>query len=501
MMMYRTNNELTSMSIAGTSHLNFPIKWDSAAFIQNRMKVLLVLSMLFLGVFNSEAQQRTTAKPIPSAPTPPTLTRILLIFDCSNSMFGIWESDSKYNIAKRLVSSMVDSLGVEPNVQLALRCYGHQKKYPPQDCDDTKLEVPFARDNGYLIKNKLNKLAPSGTTPIALSLEACAKDFPDTKARNIVLLITDGKEECGGDPCAISAALQSKGIVLRPFIVGVGKMDPDITNSFNCIGNFYDASSESSFKQVLNVIITQVLNTTTCQVNLLDKNGKPTETDVAMTFYDQKTNQIKYNLVHTMNNRGVPDTLRIDGLSTYRIVAHTLPPIEKKDVQLVAGKHTVIPIDAPQGFLNLKAGEGAIYRDLQCIIRKVNEMQTLDVMSFKETRKLIVGKYDLEILTLPRTYLKAVDVAQSHTTTIKIDEPGTVNFQLPLQGVASILMEDKGSMIWVCNLNENTNQDIIRLQPGKYKVVFRGKGIRETLFTIEKNFTVQPGTSQQVAIK
>jgi Ca-activated chloride channel family protein len=122
-------------------------------------------------------------------------------------------------------------------------------------------------------------------------------------------------------------------------------------------------------------------------------------------------------------------------------------------------------------------------------------------MTFKETRKLIVGKYDLEILTLPRTTIKAIDIAQSHTTTIKIDEPGTVNFQLPLQGVASILMEEKGSMIWVCNLNENTNQDIIRLQPGKYKVVFRGKGVRETLFTIEKNFTVQPGTSQQVAIK
>jgi hypothetical protein len=56
-------------------------------------------------------------------------------------------------------------------------------------------------------------------------------------------------------------------------------------------------------------------------------------------------------------------------------------------------------------------------------------------------------------------------------------------------------------MVWVCNLNENSNQDIVRLQPGKYKVVFRGKGIRETLFTIEKNFIVQPGTSQQVAIK
>ncbi len=478
------------------SKLFSPKKGERFPFLSLSLGFLLILIP-----FLSPAQTRTTAKPVITAPAPPLLTRILLIFDCSNSMFGIWESDSKYNIAKKLVSSMVDSLGRQPNVQLALRCYGHQKKYPPQDCDDTKLEVPFARDNGYLIKNKLNKLTPSGTTPIALSLEACAKDFPDTKARNIVLLITDGKEECGGDPCAISAALQSKGIVLRPFIVGVGKMDPEITNSFNCIGNFYDASSESSFKQVLNIIITQVMNTTTCQVSLLDKSGKPTETDVAMTFYDQKTNLVRYNFVHTMNNRGVPDTLRIDGLNTYRIVVHTLPPVEKKDVQLIAGKHTIIPIDAPQGFLNLKAGEGMTYRDLQCIIRKAGDMNTLDVMSFKDTRKLIVGKYDLEILTLPRTNLKAVDIAQSHTTTVKIDEPGTVNFQLPLQGVASILMEEKGQMVWVCNLSENSQQEVIRLQPGKYKAVFRGKGVRETLFTIEKNFIVQPGTSQQVVLK
>lgn len=176
-------------------------------------------------------------------------TRILLIFDCSNSMYGLWESDSKYAIARRLVGRMVDSLSREPNVQLALRCYGHQKKYPPQDCDDTKLEVPFARDNAWLIKSKLEKLKPSGTTPIALSLEACAADFPDRNARNVVLLITDGKEECGGDPCAISAALQSKGITLRPFIVGVGQLDPAIRESFQCIGNYYDAATEGAFRK------------------------------------------------------------------------------------------------------------------------------------------------------------------------------------------------------------------------------------------------------------
>ena len=36
-----------------------------------------------------------------------------------------------------------------------------------------------------------------------------------------MILITDGIEECGGDH-AISIALQKKGIVLKPFVIGVG---------------------------------------------------------------------------------------------------------------------------------------------------------------------------------------------------------------------------------------------------------------------------------------
>lgn len=396
---------------------------------------------------------------------------------------------------------MVDSLSREQNLQLALRCYGHQKPYPPQDCDDTKLEVSFGSDNAWLIKSKLNKLNPSGTTPIARTLEACAKDFPDKNARNVVLLITDGKEECGGDPCAVSAALQSKGIVLRPFIVGVGKLDPEITASFNCIGNYYDASSETSFKQVLKVIITQVMNTTTCQVNLLDASGKPTETDAAMSFYDQNTGALKYHFIHTMNNRGLPDTLRIDHLSKYRIVVHTLPEVEKKDISLNPGKHTTIAIDAPQGYLRLKAGSSNQYRDLQCIIRRPGEIKTLNVMNLHEQRKLITGNYDLEILTLPVTLIKGVNISQSHTTTVEIDEPGTVNFQCSIPGVCSILLEDKGEFNWVCNLKDNVNQEVVRLQPGKYRAVFRGKNIKETLFTIEKSFVVEPGTSIQVSLK
>src|ERR1035437_9387121 len=78
---------------------------------------------------------------------PKPLSRILFVFDASQSMYGRWQSDTKFNIASRLFVNILDSLKNLKNLEVALRVYGHQKPFPPQDCDDTKLEVPFGKDN------------------------------------------------------------------------------------------------------------------------------------------------------------------------------------------------------------------------------------------------------------------------------------------------------------------------------------------------------------------
>ena len=61
-------------------------------------------------------------------------------------------------------------------------------------------------------KNRLKTLRPKGTTPIAKALESGALDFPTNinKSRNIVVLITDGIEECNEDPCDVSRLYQEK---------------------------------------------------------------------------------------------------------------------------------------------------------------------------------------------------------------------------------------------------------------------------------------------------
>lgn len=87
---------------------------------------------------------------------------------------------------------------------------------------------------------------------------------------------------------------------------------------------------------MLKVVIDQALNSTTTQLLLLT-DDTATGTDVPVTFYDQRTGEDRYDFVHTMNLRGEPDTLNIDPVFTYRIVAHTVPPSVKENVTIEPG--------------------------------------------------------------------------------------------------------------------------------------------------------------------
>ncbi|MEG2178879.1 MAG: VWA domain-containing protein, partial [Bacteroidales bacterium] len=165
--------------------------------------VILVISMA--SIFSIYAQSS-----ILQDVDPVFKTRILLIYDASNSMNARWQSDSKMLISQNLMMNILDTLSQIKNLELALRVYGHQSSFPPLDCKDTRLEVPFAANNVKQIAHKIKSLVPKGSTPIAYSLEQAANDFsPCSNCRNIIILITDGLEECGGDPCAASAYLQS----------------------------------------------------------------------------------------------------------------------------------------------------------------------------------------------------------------------------------------------------------------------------------------------------
>lgn len=458
-------------------------------------RFMLAVVLLFLSAtIGLRAQQ------IKEKEKPKPLTRILFVFDASQSMYGRWQSDMKINIAQRLLSNLLDSLNHVDNLELALRVYGHQKNFPPQDCDDSRLEVPFAPGNAKKIKHVLKILVPKGTTPIAYSLEKAATDFtPCDNCRNIIVLITDGLEECNGDPCAVSRALQKKGIVLKPFIIGIGK---DFKTAFDCVGTYFDASNEQAFSKALNVVISQALNSTTAQVNLLDKENNPTETNVNMTFYDNFSGLVKYNFIHTLNSKGIPDTMVIDPLVTYKMVVHTIPPVSLDSIHLTPGKHTIIPVRCPQGSLLLKVGGSASsIKNLPCIVRQKGMSETINIQTFNTTEKYLTGDYELEVLCLPRMKIKDVEVLQSHVTTVEIPVPGIAVIQKSTNGYGSLYVEEDNEMKWIYNFRDNNpNVESIILQPGKYRAVFRSKFSDKSIYTVEKSFRVESGETINVKL-
>lgn len=416
------------------------------------------------------------------------VTRVLFIFDASQSMYAQWEGNSRMEIAKELLSNMLDSLDNKENLQVGLRCYGHQKPSPPQDCRDTRLEVPFGKNTIPAIKNRLKTLRPKGTTPIAKALESGALDFPavTSNSRNIVILITDGIEECGGDPCAVSRLYQEKKIILKPFVIGIG-LSEEYKKNFECVGTFYDARNPDEFKNILDVVISQVLNSTTAQVNLLDENEMPTESNIPLSFYDSFSGILQYNFIHTMNSRGNPDTLNIDPVLSYKVVAHTIPQTEAEgDWKLIPGKHTTIPIKCPQGTLSISSAVNKT--KVECIVREKGKTETLNVQQLNTKQRYLTGEYDLEILTLPRIY-ETVRVNQSESTNVKIPEPGLVVLSASSSPYGSIF-EVSNELKWVCDLNTKKGRQALYLLPGKYKVVYRAKNASSSEYTKEKTFKV-----------
>lgn len=430
-------------------------------------------------------------------------TRILFIFDASNSMNGYWEKERKIVTATRLLSESLESLEGVKNLELGLRVYGHQTKHVPghQDCEDTELVVDIGPGRNLIIKKELSRITPKGTTPIARSLELGAKDFDDeANCRNIIILITDGIEACDGDPCAISKAMKARGVVLKPFIIGIG-IDELYRSTFECVGNYYDASKEETFKNVLDIVISQALNSTTAQINLLNESNQPLETNVPMSIYNSDNGQLVYNFVHTLNHAGNPDTIRLDPLLKYRIKVHTYPPVEKDGFEIVPGEHNILDLNTPQGDLNLTFGSARNeYPDLKCIVRPHGSCEVVNTQNYGTMERYITGDYDLEIQTVPPTIIEKANIRQSHTTDIQIPLPGILLLQTGTKGFGGIFKMENNEMVMIEKFSYGDNGGRYIMQPGDYRVVFRSKNSKETIYTHEKDFSITSGRNTSVTL-
>ncbi|WP_026462657.1 vWA domain-containing protein [Adhaeribacter aquaticus] len=461
------------------------------------MSIRRILAILFL-VFCLVSSTWVSAQ---NTTPPPQKTRILFMLDMSGSMQAKWETSTRVAVAKVMLSRLVDSLQHFQNLELGLRVYGHLYPKEANNCKDTKLEVPFSEGNESQIITRLKQITPKGNTPITYSLTQAANDFPpDKNARNITIIITDGLESCGGDPCAASLALQQKRIFLRPFVIGIGA-DTDWSKQFSCVGQYFDAANIHTFSNILSDVVNLALNKTTVSVDLTDEKGKPIESNVNLTFKNSITGQPEYNYVHYREQNGNPDVLDIDAMMSYDLVINTVPPIELSQLAIKPGKHNVFSVKAPQGILYLRQDNPSSYGQVQAILKQKGATTNLLALPFGSQQKVLAGNYDIEILTLPRIQINNYTVKPGVTNTITYPPPGILNIPNELQGYGSIYtLSNTGAQEWIYNLPEGNSKTNLPLQPGKYRIVYRSKFAKGSNFTDVQDFEIRSAVTTTIKL-
>lgn len=119
--------------------------------------------------------------------------------------------------------------------KVGLRVYGASVEDGPKSRTDSDLVVPVEQVAKDALKAGVNKLKPLGDTPIAYSLKKAAADLPKGGSKSIVL-VSDGEENCGGDPCKVARKISDSGTELHVDVIGL-QVDAKSRNQLSCIAN------------------------------------------------------------------------------------------------------------------------------------------------------------------------------------------------------------------------------------------------------------------------
>lgn len=136
--------------------------------------------------------------------------RLLFVLDASGSMWGAIGGQTKIEIARDVLRDEVVGK-LDPAIPMGLLAYGHRNK---GDCADIELVADIGTDRDGVLA-AVDRLQPMGMTPLTASLERAREMAREYEGRTEIIVVSDGKETCGGDPCATARALRESGTDVR----------------------------------------------------------------------------------------------------------------------------------------------------------------------------------------------------------------------------------------------------------------------------------------------
>ncbi len=176
---------------------------------------------------------------------------VMLIIDASGSMWGKIDGKSKIDIARKAVSRIVKTWNKE--TKIGIMAYGHRRK---GDCSDIQIIAPLGKINANQVISILNDLNPKGKTPLSASIKTAATILKSSEEAATVILVSDGLETCGMDPCSVAKQLKKDNINFRTHVIGFDIKSIGDTSKLKCIaentgGKYITANNTAELNKAL----------------------------------------------------------------------------------------------------------------------------------------------------------------------------------------------------------------------------------------------------------
>jgi hypothetical protein len=347
-------------------------------------------------------------------------------------------------VAKQVMAELIPQ--VPPEVYGALWIYGHRYPQEPKEtsCTDIEQVYPLAPvDAGGYVK-AIQAVTAIGYTPISDSLEQAARDLPPGDV-NSVVLVSDGKETCSGDPCALAKALKASASEVTVHVVGYA-VDVVTREQLQCIaqvsgGTYHDAEDEGGLLEALQEALAASVAETILRVEVLGPDG--IEQSTPARLYKPGTDQLLSGYQTWLDNAVPP--------GTYDLVIRTLPWAAYPDLTIPERSTTIVHIEL-----------GAI-RPL------TPEGQEAKVAIYQAASKERLGGYGGTVLLVPDTYRLVLN--QSWSAPIAVQGGDTQEVVLGAIRVLSPEGEEAKVVFWEDadpNRRLGGYEGTILLMPGTY---------------------------------
>ncbi len=190
---------------------------------------------------------------------------VLLILDFSKSMNEPLGDTKRYILLIDTINSILRQIPKTTKIGMRifglgstvdLKTFNSNKQRYEIFCTASKLIIPINSNNNSLISDKLSQAQPRGATPIYYSLKQAIEgsDFNSVNSKKRIILVTDGRENCGGDPCMYIKSVMQKRKDITIDVIGI-TLNKNDYSQLSCIsdsakGNFYTVDNADNFKNV-----------------------------------------------------------------------------------------------------------------------------------------------------------------------------------------------------------------------------------------------------------